>query len=423
MKKETIRYLKIAYAKSDSQSTSIINGRDRTGSSQIVKTRQSAKSTEDIESTETTESTESIESIESTESMKNTSGTTRTDSIKRTIDLPHHSGMTHGFGFLSGELLSEQLGVSRAAVWKTVKQLQQDGYQIESRRNVGYRLLASPDKLYEWEVFGDSDVPVGKYCHFEELDSTNLYARVLAQSEFANETVIVAESQTMGRGRLGRQWFSPKGKSIYISFLLKPDMVINDAVLLTLVAACSTARAIREVCAIAPLIKWPNDVVIDGKKICGILTEVSGEPEQLASVIVGIGINVNLDEDDFMPEVKETATSLKIVTGTEVCRKALTGALIRHFLADYRNFVDYRNVVQKPDSTAQGESFEDMMSFYRENCANIGRRLYIMKNDEQIQAEGVDITQEGHLVVRKDDGTLQEVISGEVSIRGIYGYL
>ena len=324
-------------------------------------------------------------------------------------------------GYLSGELLSEWLGISRAAVWKTVKQLKKDGYQIDSKQNAGYRLLASPDKLYEWEVFTDCSMPTVKYIHLDEIDSTNLYARKLAQSGAIGETVIVTESQTMGRGRLGRQWFSPSGKSIYISFLLKPDMMINDAVLLTIISACSTIRAIQSVCSLKPMIKWPNDIVIDGKKLCGILTEVSGEPEQISYMIVGIGINVNLDTTDIPAETKHVATSLKTITGEKVCRKSLTAALIHNFLTDYSHYVNYRAAVQNSEPILS-HPFLSIMSFYREHCVNLGQRLYIIKNNEQLQAEGVDISPDGHLIIRRDDGTLQEVMSGEVSIRGVYGY-
>ena len=331
--------------------------------------------------------------------------------------------------FISGELLSEKFGVSRAAIWKTIKQLRQDGYYIESKSNAGYKLCSSPDKLYEQEVMpliplNSENQPgiVQKYIHLDAVDSTNNYAKQLTKYAFSNGTIVVAETQTGGKGRLGKTWTSPYGKSLYLSFLLTPSIQFENAVMLTLLAACSTVRAIESVCPeISAMIKWPNDIVVNGKKVCGILAEMSGEVEQLSHVIIGIGINVNWEQQDFPDELHDSATSLSLAAEKMIDRKALTASLIHHFNMDYQSYLSAFSFDTSFDH--QEHSSFDLLDFYRLHCVNLGKKLTIHKNGAVINAEGIDISPKGHLVIQTEDGHIENVLSGEVSVRGVNGYI
>ena len=301
--------------------------------------------------------------------------------------------------FVSGEEISHRLGLSRAAIWKAVDALRRKGYTVEARTGRGYRLLDAPDVLTEPEIrrFLGETVRVGRtlVC-LAEVDSTNLRARQLAAEGAADGTVVVADCQTAGRGRLGRSFQSPGGQGIYLTALLRPDLPPERLSPVTAMAGVAVCRAVERLCGVSPGLKWPNDPVLDGKKLCGILTELSleGETARVQELVLGIGINVSQRPEDFTPEVREIATSLVQALGHAVSRPALAAGETGPYLAEYRR-----------------------------RCVNLGRTVRLLRPDGGGEtAEALDIDEEFGLVVRRPDGAVKTVRSGEVSVRGLYGY-
>jgi len=314
--------------------------------------------------------------------------------------------------YLSGQDLSAKFGISRTAVWKHINKLKEEGYIIESVTNKGYVLIESPDKLQPVEIKELLNTKfVGKdIVYLNSVDSTNSYGKRLAESDFSDGTVIIAEEQTSGRGRLGRDWVSPMGKGIWMTIMLKPDIKPNLASQVTLIAAMAVLKGIKAIYDIDIMIKWPNDLVVNGKKVCGILAELGAEIERVNYLCVGIGINANLDENDFKNQSLDMATSLKIAAGMEVERKKLIACILDIFEEYYSMFLEKGNL-------------EFMIEEYKKYLINMGKEVRLVTKNEEIHATAEDITNEGHLLVRLDDGTLKEISSGEVSVRGIYGYL
>jgi len=314
--------------------------------------------------------------------------------------------------YLSGQDLSAKFGISRTAVWKHINKLKEEGYIIESVTNKGYVLIESPDKLHPVEIKELLNTKfIGKdIVYLDSVDSTNSYGKRLAESDFSDGTVIIAEEQTSGRGRLGRDWVSPKGKGIWMTIILNPYIKPNLASQVTLIAAMAVLKAIKAVYDMDIMIKWPNDLVVNGKKVCGILAELGAEIERVNYLCVGIGINANLDESDFKNQALDMATSLKIAAGMEVERKKLIVRILDIFESYYSKFLEKGSI-------------EFMIEEYKKYLVNMGKEVRLVAKNEEIHAITEDITSEGHLLVRLDDGTLKEISSGEVSVRGIYGYL
>jgi len=315
-------------------------------------------------------------------------------------------------GYLSGQELSNKLGISRTAIWKHINKLKEEGYIINSVTNKGYILVEAPDILHPVEIKELLNTNfIGKeIIYLNSVDSTNNYGKKMAENDFTDGTVIIAEEQTSGRGRLGRHWISPKGKGIWMTIMLKPDIKPDQASQITLIAAMAVLKGIKAICDMDTMIKWPNDIVLNGKKICGILTEMSGEIERINYLCVGIGINVNSEESDFTDKAIDIATSIKIAKGVKVERKKLIARILDYFESYYSTFL------------IKG-SLKFMMDEYKRSLANIGKEVILIGKDGEILAKAEDVTAEGHLVVRLGDGTLMEVSSGEVSVRGIYGYI
>ncbi len=313
---------------------------------------------------------------------------------------------------VSGEEMSKKLGISRTAVWKHIKRLRSEGYDIESQTNSGYKLVGSPDilTLEELEPFLNTGFIGRSIVYLDSVDSTNTYAKKAAEKAFSDGTVIIAEKQLAGRGRLGRDWVSPGGKGIWMTIMLKPDILPFDAPKLTIVAACAVVKGLWSCCGLEARIKWPNDIVAGGKKLCGILTEMSAEEDEVKYVIIGIGINANLGVDDFGPGVSDVATSISIEKGDTVSRKAVLASVLLEFEQLYRDFV------------RQG-SISFFLEEYKDKSAVLGKEIRVISKKEELTGRAVDISEEGHLVVRLGDGTLREVMSGEVSIRGLTGYI
>lgn len=313
-------------------------------------------------------------------------------------------------GYISGQELCERLGVSRTAVWKVIRQLESEGYQIEAVRNRGYRLTDNADILNEAEIRAAMKSQwLGQHVTFlEETDSTNNVVRRMAEQGAPEGTLAVAEIQTAGKGRRGRSWSSPKGSGIWHSFLLRPEFAPEHASMLTLLAAMAVQKSVKDVTGLDCKIKWPNDIVVNGKKICGILTEMSTEEDSIRYVVVGIGINVNTES--FPPEISDTATSLKLSLGHELKRAPLIGAVLKSFEQYYSRFMEYGDMT-------------GLMDEYNEMLANRKRQVRVLDPHGSYEGMALGIDKEGCLLVKREDDSVSAVISGEVSVRGIYGYV
>ncbi len=317
---------------------------------------------------------------------------------------------------VSGEELAARIGCSRNAVWKAVKSLENEGYELEGIRNKGYILKNSADSLSAVYIMNRLEKE-GIHADIEaykSIDSTNSLLKRYAMAGKTGDMVVVAEEQTAGRGRRGRSFFSPKGSGLYLSFLLHPDVPVAQAASLTTVAAVAEARAIERVTGMETSIKWVNDIWIREKKISGILTEAQTSVEMgtLDYCIVGIGINLTEPEGGFPDDIKDVAGAVyegKAKRGN--LRNDLAAELIKEFLGLYASF---------PDKAYLAE--------YRKRCFCIGRDVEVMTSDhtaigsengqpDRIHAHVVDIDDECHLLVRYNDGTMGELSSGEISIR------
>ena len=312
--------------------------------------------------------------------------------------------------YLSGQEICERLKVSRTAVWKVIKQLEAEGYEIEAVRNRGYRLKMAGDILTRAELESSVDtVWAGKnILYFDETDSTNTEAKQAAEKGAPHGTLAVADYQTMGKGRRGRSWTSPHGVGVWMSIVLRPELHPSCASMLTLVAALAVADGIEKVCGLNPVIKWPNDLVINGKKVCGILTEMSTELECINYVVTGIGINANLEE--FPEELRGVATSLLMESGTRVKRSLLIGAVMEAFERYYAIFMEHENM-------------EGLLETYNLRLANRDNQVRVLLPGGEYTGTALGIDKTGELLVRTEDGSIRRVLSGEVSVRGIYGYV
>lgn len=313
-------------------------------------------------------------------------------------------------GYVSGQELCESLGVSRTAVWKVINQLKEDGYQVEAVRNKGYRIVNTPDVMTkeELESLMHTDWAGKKVIYFAETDSTNIRAKSLAEQGAEHGTLVVADMQYAGKGRRGRGWISATGTSIYMSVILRPSFIPARAPMLTLVMAYSVLQAVREREGLDAMIKWPNDLVLNGKKICGILTEMSAEIDYINHVVIGVGVNTN--EEQYPEEIKETATSLRIEKGSRIKRGDLIACIMKKFEENYTLFL-------------RTEDLSGIQEAYNQVLVNSGRPVRVLEPGHEYDAVALGITKTGELQVEKADGTLEKIFAGEVSVRGIYGYV
>lgn len=313
--------------------------------------------------------------------------------------------------YVSGQELCEQFGVSRTAVWKMINQLKEEGYEIEAVSNRGYCLKSAPDLTSPEEITSrlTTDWAGRTVYHFGETGSTNIDAKRLADEGAPHGALVVADTQTMGRGRRGRGWESEDaGKAVYMTLLLKPQFSPEYASRVTLLMAMAVTAALEEVCEGQSVqIKWPNDVVINGRKACGILTEMSAEPGYIHHVVIGTGINVN--QSSFPKEIEQTAASVLRETG-KMQPRALIIARVMFFFEQY-----YECFVQTHDLSALREQYEA-------HLAGIGREVRVLDPKGEYTGVSKGITDSGELIVEKEDGTRVEVYAGEVSVRGLYGY-
>lgn len=319
--------------------------------------------------------------------------------------------------YVSGQELCEQFGVSRTAVWKAIKQLKEAGYVIEAVQNKGYQLLAVPDILSESEIASRLHTKwLGKTIrYFDELDSTNTEAKRIAEEAGNTDwhgTVVVADMQTAGRGRRGRSWNSPHGAGLFFTILLKPEIDPENAPMLTLVKAMAVVRGIQQATGLKPQIKWPNDIVLHGKKIVGILTEMSAQVDYVNHIVVGTGINVHHKE--FPEEIAKTATSLDLEMSqserdTEISRAQLLGAVLEQFERYYETYLETQDL-------------SALMVEYNGMLVNRNRRVRVLDPLGEYEGVALGIDQRGQLLVDRD-GRQVQISSGEVSVRGIYGYV
>lgn len=317
-----------------------------------------------------------------------------------------------GENYCSGEKMSQSLGLSRAAIWKAVDALRQEGYDISSVPRRGYRLEHSPDVLSAGELRGALQAcTIGSnlIC-LDSVDSTNNYAKKIADEGAPHGTVILTEQQTLGRGRQGKSFSSPAGKGLYLSVLLRPDCPPMDVINLTAWTAVAVCGAIEQVIGVRPGIKWTNDIILNGKKLCGILTEMGLEAEsgQLQYVVAGVGINVSQTEEDFGDDLSSIATSLEQVVNHPVRRADLAAAVIQALDRMFRAF------------PAEKETY---LNQYRADCLTTGHEVRLIQKGESRTAFAESIDDDFALVVRWKDGTLETITAGDVSVRGLLGYV
>lgn len=318
-------------------------------------------------------------------------------------------------GYVSGQSICDELGVSRTAVWKYINQLKEEGYVIEAVQNKGYRITGYPDILTETEIESQllGELAVKRVVYAGQLDSTNNEAKRNAENGAPDGTLYITECQTGGRGRRGRQWISPAGSGIWMSLLLRPNLNPANASMLTIVAAMAVTAAVERVVREAGYsvdchIKWPNDVVVNKKKICGILTEMSAEMDCIHFVVIGIGINVNTTE--FDETIREMASSLYLETGKHIKRSEIVAAFAQEFTTYYGRFL------KSGDLSSLAEDYNRML-------INIGKQVQIQDRQDTFTGTALGIDSRGELLVQKEDGTRTVVSAGEVSVRGLYGYV
>lgn len=305
-------------------------------------------------------------------------------------------------GYVSGAELAASLGVSRTAVWKRVRMLAREGYGIDAVPSKGYRLFSSPDLLRVDEIMADRAAgTIGrKIVYRSAIASTNTLAAELAQQGAAEGTVVTAEVQTGGKGRLGRTWISPRG-SLAFSVILRPAVPTHKAPLITLMGAVAATAAINERTGLAAGIKWPNDVLVDGLKVCGLLTEMSAEPDRIRHLVLGIGVNVNADLAELPADVRERSTSLAAAAGGTLDRTGLLSEMLAQLDRWYQLFL--------ADETA-------LLGAWRGLNVTLGRRVSVSGAAGSFSGIARDIDKEGRLIVLLDDGTLQAVAAGDVTI-------
>jgi BirA family biotin operon repressor/biotin-[acetyl-CoA-carboxylase] ligase len=304
--------------------------------------------------------------------------------------------------FLSGEEISRRLKVSRTAVWKRMKRLRRLGYEIEASTRSGYRLIQSPDLLTPSEIKPILKTKsVGKAIHhFHTLDSTNSKAYQLALNGAEEGEVVISESQEKGRGRLGRKWFSPPFLNLYLSVILRPRISPHQASLITLMAAIATADAIQKFSGLFPLIKWPNDILLRDRKVAGLLNEIHSEMDRIHFVILGIGVNLNMEEKMFSKEIRVGATSLKIETGQTISRKTFLQSLLQE--------------LEKWYTILMKEGSEVILKAWRDRAHIKGRRVKVTSFGETWVGRAIDVNSDGALILETAGGKRKRVVAGDV---------
>ncbi|MFQ7448717.1 MAG: biotin--[acetyl-CoA-carboxylase] ligase [Agathobacter rectalis] len=312
--------------------------------------------------------------------------------------------------YISGQELCNRFGVSRTAVWKAINQLKEAGYEIEAQQNKGYRLMAAPDLMTEAEIKSlmHTEWVAKEVLYFDTIDSTNTKAQELAEKGYPSGTLVVADKQESGKGRRGRSWVSPSGTGIFMTLMIKPDINPNNASMLTLVAALAVAKAITSVTGEEALIKWPNDIVVNSKKVCGILTEMNAQFDYINHIVVGIGINVH--NESFPEEISQMASSLMIEAGGKRFHRAQIIAETMSYFEQY-----YDTFLKTQDLSALVREYDELL-------VNRNKSVRVLDPKEPFDGKAMGITPKGELIVDTWESR-KLVSSGEVSVRGIYGYV
>jgi len=299
--------------------------------------------------------------------------------------------------YISGEKIAKDLKITRTAVWKQIKNLQKDGYEIKAVKNKGYKLLKKPDIPYEEEIKTEKNKIMGKkILHFKKIDSTNNYAKKIINKNPLEGTIIIADVQTKGRGRKNRQWISSKG-GLWFSIILYPDITPDKAMILTMASSISMFETIKEKTGICSRLKWPNDVLINNKKICGILTELDAEIDKVNYMIIGIGVNVNNDIDlDYI----DKATSIKIENENEISRVDFLNIFLKKFDVNYQLIKekDYKYLIKK----------------WLDYSKIIGQKVIVKQGDIVFIGKIVDIDETGVILVNTKK-EIKRVISADIS--------
>ncbi len=306
--------------------------------------------------------------------------------------------------YISGEEISRRLSISRTAVWKQINKLREEGYEFEAVSRKGYRLVHAPDKLEESSVLdGLQTHSFGRRLKLLEVtSSTQEEARLLAEQGAQEGTLVIAEEQTGGRGRQGRKWFSPAHKGVWMSLLMRPKHPLSFAPKLTLLTAVAVCRAIRKVTGVDAGIKWPNDLLVQGKKVCGILIESVGEDEMIKYCIAGIGIDVNVELAELPPELRTTATSLKIESGKTQSRARLIAAVM--------------NELEQLYNLYEEEGFAPIRHLWEALSVTLGKRVTVKTPQGELGGIAEALDESGALVLLDDTGKTITIFSGDVQL-------
>lgn len=306
--------------------------------------------------------------------------------------------------YISGEAIANELNVSRTAIWKHINHLKKTGYNIESTAKAGYKLTNSLDLLSKEEIFPyiSNLENINDILYYDSLDSTNNKAKILANKGAKSGTIVIAEEQTGGRGRLNRSFYSPKYEGILFSLILRPNFLPTEASKMTLLAAVSVVLAIEKITGIKLGIKWPNDILYENKKLVGILTELNGEMDRINYIVLGIGINVNLRMENVPKDIKNTLTSLNLITKNKIDRKQLFIKIIEEFDILYKE--------------VEAKGFAHILDLWREYSITLNKEIKVIAPNEEYIGKAIDIDEDGALIVNCN-GKIKKVIAGDVSIR------
>ncbi len=309
-----------------------------------------------------------------------------------------------GESYLSGQHLADLIGCSRTAVWKHIEELRKDGFEIEAVRKKGYRIIKTPKKMTADEIrLGLTTEFIGRNLYYEEsVESTQRIAHQLASENAPEGTVILAEEQRAGKGRMDRKWHSPKYTGVWMSMILKPNIPLTKAPQLTLLTAVAVAQAIEEAAGLSAEIKWPNDILINGKKVTGILTELQAEADRIHSVIIGIGINVNQKQADFPIELQEKASSLAIEKGEDISRAGLIKSIFKHFEKLYLLYLE--------------KGFFPIKLLWEGYAVSIGKTIKARTLTKVIEGKALGITDEGVLKLEDQTGEIHHVYSADIEL-------
>lgn len=311
----------------------------------------------------------------------------------------------HGEKYVSGEELSQKLNVSRTAIWKHIEELRKEGYQIEAVRKQGYRIMEEPNTLTSSTLIPHLQTNwLAQHMHvYEDVDSTQQLAHQFAQQGAANGTVILAEQQNAGKGRLGRTWFSPKGTGLWMSFVLRPELALPQVPQLTLLSSVAVLRGIKQVVDVDVQIKWPNDLLINHRKLAGILTELNAEADRVNFVILGIGINVNQKREHFPDDLLNVATSLCVETGQVINRKQLFIHIVKQWEELYELYLH--------------KGFSPIRTLWEANSVSMGKVIKARTTNGVLEGIAQGITNEGVLLLQDSDGTIHKIYSADIETK------